>query len=46
MFYLSLAFAVAWTCHLVYLLAVDRQVRQLGRRVQARAQTPSDSARG
>jgi len=46
MFYLSLAFAVAWTCHLVYLLAVDRLVRQLGRRAQARAQTPLASVDG
>lgn len=43
MFYLSLAFSLVWVCHLVYLLMIDRQVRQIGRRIQARAQASSSS---
>ena len=41
MFYLCLAFSCVWACHLVYLLVIDRQVRQMGRRIQARAEAPS-----
>jgi hypothetical protein len=46
MFYLSPAFSLVWVCHLVYLLALDRQIRQMGRRMQARAETASASADG
>ena len=41
MFYLILAFSLAWGCHLIYLLAIDRQVRQMSRRIQARAEMAS-----
>lgn len=37
MFYLVLGFCVVWVCHFVWLLAVDRQARQLRRRLEARA---------
>lgn len=40
MFYLSLGFCVVWVCHLLYLLVIDRQARQLRRRLDARV-TPS-----
>ncbi|UCD52536.1 MAG: hypothetical protein JSW27_07845 [Phycisphaerales bacterium] len=40
MFYLCLAFSLVWICHLAYLLAIDRQVRQMGRRMKARADAP------
>jgi CcmD family protein len=41
MFYLALAFGVVWACHFVYLLVLDGQVRQLRRRLDARAGAPS-----
>ena len=41
MFYLCLAISFVWVCHLVYLLVIDRQVRQMGRRIQARAEALS-----
>jgi CcmD family protein len=37
MLYLSLGFCIVWVCHFGYLLAIDRQVRQLHRRLEARA---------
>jgi len=40
MFYLSLAFGGAWVCHLVYLLIIDRQVREMTRRSQAHGESP------
>jgi hypothetical protein len=46
MFYLSLAFSLVWVCHFIYLLVIDRQVRQMERRVQARAGAPSASTVG
>jgi CcmD family protein len=36
MLYLSLAFGVVWACYFAYLFVVDRQVRQLHRRLDAR----------
>jgi len=44
MFYLSLAFSLVWLCHLAYLLVLDRQLRQMARSMQARAETPLSSA--
>ncbi len=44
MLYLSLAFSLVWVCHLAYLLMIDRQVRQMGRRMQARAESSSSSS--
>ena len=41
MFYLAMAFSLAWACHLVYLMAIDRQARQMRRRMQARAEIAS-----
>ena len=35
MFYLSLGFGVVWACYFAYLYVVDRQVRQLHRRLDA-----------
>ena len=37
MLYLTLGFGVVWVCHFVYLLIIDGQVRQLQRRLDARA---------
>ena len=36
MLFLALGFCVVWTCHLVYLFVLDRQVRQLHRKLEAR----------
>lgn len=36
MFYLVSGFCVVWVCHLTYLLVIDRQARQLRRRLDAR----------
>ena len=41
MFYLCLAFSCVWACHLAYLLVIDRQIRQIGRRIQARTEASS-----
>jgi hypothetical protein len=41
MLYLCLAFSSVWVCHFVYLVTIDRQVRQMARKVQARAEAPS-----
>lgn len=38
MFYVCLAFTLVWVCHGVYLLAIDRQLRQMSRRLDARAE--------
>ncbi len=44
MFYLCLAFSSLWACHLIYLLTVDVQVRQVRRRLDARAEaSPRDA---
>ena len=40
MFYLCLAFSLVWVCHGAYLLAVDRQIRHMSRRLDARARVP------
>jgi CcmD family protein len=37
MVYLILGFVVVWVCHFTYLFFMDRQVRQLQRRLDARA---------
>jgi CcmD family protein len=37
MFYLCLAASVAWLVYFIYLLALDRQLRGLRRRLDARA---------
>ena len=42
MFYLSLGFGIVWVCYFAYLFAVDRQVRQLRRRLEARMKTSPD----
>ena len=39
MFYLCLSFLFAWACHLIYLLAIDHQIRQITRRMQVRNET-------
>jgi CcmD family protein len=44
MFYLVSGFCIVWACHFAYLLAIDRQARQLRRRLDARAGAPSTSA--
>lgn len=44
MFYLSLGFCVVWVCYFAYLYVVDRQVRQLRRRLDARRDASSDRA--
>jgi CcmD family protein len=36
MFYLCLAVSVAWLVYFVYLFILDRQLRDLGRRLDAR----------
>lgn len=42
MSYLVLGFSIVWVCHFTYLLVLDRQARQLHRRLDARsAGTPS-----
>jgi CcmD family protein len=42
MVYLSLGFAVVWACYFAYLYVVDRQVRQLRRRLDARLKASPD----
>ncbi len=42
MFYLSLGFGAVWLCYFAYLYMVDRQVRQLCRRLDARMKASSD----
>jgi CcmD family protein len=42
MFYLSLGFGVVWVCYFAYLYIVDRQVRQLRRRLEARMRAVPD----
>jgi CcmD family protein len=44
MFYLVLGFCVVWVCHFAYLFVIDRQARQLRRRLDARASAVSDGA--
>jgi len=36
MLYLSLGFCIVWVCHFGYLFVIDRQVKQLQRRLDAR----------
>ncbi len=36
MFYLVLGFCVVWVCHFAYLFVIDRQAKQLQRRLDAR----------
>jgi len=42
MLYLSLGFCAAWACYFAYLYIVDRQVRQLRRRLEARMRAVPD----
>ncbi len=42
MSYLVLGFCLVWVCHFAYLLVLDRQARQLSRRLDARASAASD----
>ena len=44
MFYLVLGFCVVWVCHFAYLSVLDRQARQLQRRLEARMNAASDRA--
>ncbi|MBM4028391.1 MAG: CcmD family protein [Planctomycetes bacterium] len=44
MFYLVLGSCVVWVCLLSYLLAIDRQVRHLQRRLEARRATSPERA--
>ena len=44
MFYLVLGFCVVWVCHFVYLSMIDRQAKQLRRRLDARMNAASDRA--
>jgi hypothetical protein len=37
MLYLVLGFSTLWVCHFAYLFVIDRQARQLHRRLDARA---------
>jgi CcmD family protein len=36
MCYLVLGFSIVWVCHFTYLFVIDRQARQLHRRLDAR----------
>ena len=44
MFYLVLGFCVVWVCHFAYLSVLDRQARQLRRRLDARGNAAPDRA--
>ena len=44
MFYLVLGFCVVWVCHFAYLSVIDRQARQLRRRLEARLNAASERA--
>ena len=44
MFYLVLGFCVVWVCLFVYLSMIDRQARQLRRRLDARVNASPDRA--
>ena len=44
MFYLVLGFSVVWVCLFGYLYVIDRQARQLQRRLDARASVATDGA--
>ena len=44
MVYLTLGFCAVWACHLGYLFVIDRQVRQLHRRLEARVPAAPDGA--
>ena len=36
MFYLCLAFSLLWLINFIYLFTLDRQIRDIGRRIDAR----------
>ncbi|MDO8303963.1 MAG: CcmD family protein [Sedimentisphaerales bacterium] len=38
MFYLCLAFSVLWVVNFIYLFLLDRQLKDIGRRLDARSQ--------
>ena len=42
MLYLVLGFSTIWVCHFIYLFVIDRQARQLHRRLDAR-ETPGST---
>jgi len=42
MVYLALGFAVVWVCHFTYLVILDKQARQLQRRLDARVGASTD----
>ncbi len=42
MFYLCLAISFLWAIHIAYLFVLDRQVRNLGKRLKARMETLQD----
>ena len=44
MFYLVLGFSVVWVCLFGYLYVIDRQARQLQRRLDARASAGTGGA--
>ena len=44
MVYLVLGFSVVWVCHFAYLFVIDRQARQLHRRLDARVRETPGSA--
>jgi CcmD family protein len=44
MSFLALGFCVVWACHLGYLLVIDRQARQLRRRLDARGTVSPERA--
>lgn len=44
MVYLILGFIVVWICHFTYLFVIDRQTRQLRRRLDARATAPEQGS--
>ena len=45
MFYLGLAFSLLWLINFVYLFALDRQTKDIGRRLDARAASSQQSQR-
>lgn len=46
MYYLCLGISVAWLTYFVYLFALDRQIRDLKRRLEARGKTTAPCPSG
>ncbi len=44
MSYLVAGFSVVWVCHFAYLFMIDRQARQLHRRLDARTRETASNA--